>query len=444
MVYNYYMKNNLFRSAAFLAAMCLLPALAAAQITVVRVDGTKVYLDISAAQEKIQPGQVFKVILSSEKLINPKTGKNLGDIYQYSAEGKVTEVQPLYAVGEMPKGTTLSVGQEAVFSPAPAPVPAAPAQGPKAAPELRKKTIYSPVDQTLISVSQAAVTAPQAHNFVTLSEDGEVTVWDADAKHTLTPRLTYQVPASFTPITLSALPVKEGLAQIFVTVYSPSRKAISTLVLENQDGKLDKTTSLPFFVKELGCGADKTLWAQTPFVSAERPGNARLVSYQDGKYTVAKDGFSTQRNWLTGLTRYPVEKAGSDNLIYTSSNGPVRVVLDNGKRAESEDLFATAPNRVKYKQEILEFYPSVQAFGPQGAATVAAAENTTKLGLLSKMFGQYDRGRIHFMKFENGRLSVTDTTPLDGVVYDTACSDRAVLAVEVLPDGQSSIVEIFK
>ncbi len=427
-----------------MAAMCLLPALAAAQITVVRVDGAKVYLDISAAQEKIQPGQVFKVILSSEKLINPKTGKNLGDIYQYSAEGKVTEVQPLYAVGEMPKGTTLSVGQEAVFSPAPVPVPAAPAQDPKAAPELRKKTVYSPVDQTLISVSQAAVTAPQAHNFVTLSEDGEVTVWDADAKHTLTPRLMYQVPASFTPITLSSLPVKEGLAQIFVTVYSPSRKAISTLVLENQDGKLDKTASLPFFVKELGCGADKTLWAQTPFVSAERPGNARLVSYQDGKYTVAKDGFSTQRNWLTGLTRYPVEKAGSDNLIYTSSNGPVRVVLDNGKRAESEDLFATAPNRVKYKQEILEFYPSVQAFGPQGAATVAAAENTTKLGLLSKMFGQYDRGRIHFMKFENGRLSVTDTTPLDGVVYDTACSDRAVLAVEVLPDGQSSIVEIFK
>lgn len=76
--------------------------------------------------------------------------------------------------------------------------------------------------------------------------------------------------------------------------------------------------------------------------------------------------FSTQRNWLTGLNRYDVENAGADNLIYTSSNGTVRLTLQNGKRAESKDLFAAAPNRVKYKQEIVKFYPSLQVFGPPG------------------------------------------------------------------------------
>jgi hypothetical protein len=92
----------------------------------------------------------------------------------------------------------------------------------------------------------------------------------------------------------------------------------------------------------------------------------------------------------------------------------------------------------------VKFYPSLQVFGPAGDATVAAVENTSKLGLLSETFGQYQSGKIHFLTFEKGRLSLQDTVNLDGVVYDTACSDRAVLAAEVLPDGSSSVVEIFK
>ena len=92
----------------------------------------------------------------------------------------------------------------------------------------------------------------------------------------------------------------------------------------------------------------------------------------------------------------------------------------------------------------MEFYPSVQVFGPQGDATIAAVENDAKIGLLAQMFGQYQSGKIHFLTYDNGQLTVQDTTPLDGVVYDTACADRSVLAAEVLPNGNSRIVEIFK
>ena len=60
------------------------------------------------------------------------------------------------------------------------------------------------------------------------------------------------------------------------------------------------------------------------------------------------------------------------------------------------------------------------------------------------MFGQYQSGKIHFMQYQNGHLSVQDTTPLDGVIYDTACSDRAILAAEVLSNGTSRVVEILK
>ena len=73
-----------------------------------------------------------------------------------------------------------------------------------------------------------------------------------------------------------------------------------------------------------------------------------------------------------------------------------------------------------------------------------AVENTAKMGLLSDTFGQYQSGKIHFLTFEKGRLNITDTVELDGFVYDTACTNTTVLTAEVLPDGNSSVVEISK
>ena len=129
MVYNYYMKNNIFRL-VLPAVFLLFPALAGAQAMVVRIDGNKVYLDTTSSKQKITKGQHFKIILSSEKLINPKTGKNLGDIYTYSPEGKITEVQAKYAIGELAETASLAIGQEAVFeeTSAAAASPAAPAE----------------------------------------------------------------------------------------------------------------------------------------------------------------------------------------------------------------------------------------------------------------------------------------------------------------------------
>ena len=73
-----------------------------AQITIVRVEGSQVFMDISSAQQPIQKGNSFKVILSEEKITNPQTGKALGVHYNYSSEGKIIEVQPLFAVGQLP------------------------------------------------------------------------------------------------------------------------------------------------------------------------------------------------------------------------------------------------------------------------------------------------------------------------------------------------------
>ena len=426
----------------WLGIVLLLPVCTAAQMSVVRVDGNKIYLDISEEKTALTPGTTFKVIVSSETLTNPQTGKNLGEIYHYSEEGKITEVQPLYAIGEMKNAKEVTVGKRAVVGEVKTVDPVVPAEPKKVS--SRKVTTYQPVEQEIISITQADVTASGAKNIVALSNKNEITVFSRGEKETLKPKISYTLPSGKRGLFVSAASVKAGLAQLFVAVYNESTNAISTLVLENQNGQLKQTENLPFFVKEMGCGADKKIWAQRPFVLSTAPGDAREVVFEKNKFTASKNTFNTRHNWLAGLNYYPVQTAGKNNLISTASNGTLRMLLNNGKTAVSKPLFASSPLRISHKQEILKFYPSLQVFGEPEKASLAAVENDTKLGLLSEAFGQYRSGKIHFLTYEKGSLAVTDTVELDGVIYDTACTDEHILTADVLPDGTSRVVEILK
>ena len=414
-----------------------------AQMSVVKVDGKKVYLDTSDEKTTPTKGSTFKVILSSETLTNPKTGKNLGEVYKYSSVGTITEVQPMYVIGELKDTKDIKVGQQAVFEEIKPVLPAAvkEEETPKST---RPKTVYQPIEETVISLTQADVTAPGAQNIVTLGDNNQVWVLSRGEKETLKQELTYTLPVDKKAIAVSAAPVKEGLAQIFVAVYVQGRNTIQTLVLENKNGVLENTATLPYFVKELGCGADKKVWGQRPFIVDATPGDAHEIVFEKEKFAASGATFKTRRNWLEGLNYFPIENAEKDNLIFTAYNGVLRMILGNGKRAESKDLFGSSPLRFEYKQDILKFYPSIQVFGQPGNATVAAVENGTKFGLLSETFGQYQSGKVHFLDYQKGRLQVTDTIELDGVLYDTACTDKAILTAEALADGTSTVVEISK
>ena len=412
-------------------------------MSVVRIDGNKIYLDTSEEKAALTKGTTFKVIVSSEKLTNPNTGKELGKIYKYSAIGTITEVQPLYAVGELKNTTGVSVGKTAVLEEIKAALPVA--ETTQEIPvSTRAKTIYQPIEQTVISLTEADITAAGSKNIITLNEKNEITVFSRATKNTLKEEMRFTLPKGKKGITISAFPVKAGLAQIFVAVYNQERGQISTLVLENNNGQLENIATLPYFIKELGCGSTKKIWGQRPFILGTNPGNAHEIVYEKQKFVASGATFNTRHNFLEGLNYYPVEKAGQNNLITTASDGTLRILLDSGKRAESKDYFGSTPLRLQYKQEFLKFYPSVQAFGEPGQATLAAVENTTKLGLLSETFGSYQNGKIHFLDYNKGRLRVTDTVTLDGVLYDTACTDTAILTAEALPNGTSTVVEILK
>ena len=442
MVYHYYMKIKTL----LLTFLFSFPLVAMAQVTVVRVQNHQIYLDTSELKTPVKKGDSFKVILSSEKLTNPKTGKELGLVHNYSPEGVITEVQPLYAIGKLPAEAGVEIGQEAVLQSAP--VVAAPqkieVQQSSTSVSLHKKITYNPVAQEIISLSSADMMGPGAENIVTLSDKGRITVWKREGEN-LKEETFYQLPADKKPLTLSSAPLRgKDTAEIFVSFYDERLSRITTQIMAYENGAWKTLDTLPYFVKETGCGTDKTVWLQRPFVVGTRPGNGRNLVYMDGKFVAAEKSLTTQHNWLTGLNLFPSGPNGEKYLIYTTQNGRVRLELSTGKTTEFKDFSVGAPNRVKYKQEIVKFYPALQVVQTQGNTQAAVVENTTKYGLLSSTFGQYESGKIHFLSFAKGRLTPTDTVSLDGFVYDTACSENAVLVAEVLPDGQSSVVEILK
>ncbi len=457
MLYHYYMKINFkLLLAAFLTAGFIPGALA--QVTVVKQDGKKIYLDTSTLNRNVSVGETFKIITGQEKLTNPKTGKELGLVYQYSQEGKIIEVQPLYAVGELPQATSYEIGSEAVIAPgSQEATAAAPAQQPAQAdgqaaatppaPALvanRKIKNYPVLEREIISAVKADLNALPGEEIAALDAKGHLLVYTQN-DDTLQQIADYKIPANKTPVTLSALDIMHsGYAQLFAVVYDTQQKSITTLVLDGSDKDLKKIDTVPYFVKELGCGADKKLYAQKPFISGAKAGDVRLLQYAKGKFSLADTAFASRGNWLTGLAYYPIQSADKPNPVFTFSNGELRLRLYNGKYAESPSLFAAAPNRVKYKQDIISFYPSLQVYGPAGKAVLAAVENTAKFGILSESFGSYKSSKLHFLTYENGVLDVRETIDLNGFLYDTNCTSTGILAPQVVSGGQTVLTEIYR
>lgn len=447
MVYNHYMKIKL--TSVLFAALWLICASAPAKaLTVVKIDGKKVYIDTTPLSRAVQKGDTFKIIISQEKLTNPNTGADLGFVYTYSPEGTIVETQPAYAVGELKEKGNYKVGQEAVLEMASQPAVSAGtadvARALETPKSTRKTADYMVDDQQILSITEADVLGDKTNQYITLSDKGVVTVFKKQGQE-LVALHRYETGLNKKPVTVSAADVKNsGKAQIFVTVYEGNSPALNTQVVELEKGALTRTDTLPYFTKELGCGKDKTIYSQRPFTSGLKPGDARKLNYADGKFKQDKDGFKTLKNFLTGVNRYDVQRPGSGNFIYTASDGAVKIALANGGYAQSKDVFAHAPNRVKYKQNTLTFYPSVQAYGPNGNATLAAIENIAKKGLLTEQFGLYKSSNLHFLNYQKGELAITDTVELPGFAYDTACTDQAVVVPQIMPGGNTRITEVYR
>ncbi len=453
MLYHYYMKI-FFKLLLCAAWAVVFSPCALAQVSIVKQDGVKIYLDISDFNRQVSVGDRFKIITSTEKLVNPKTGKELGDVYHYSPEGRIVEVQPLYAVGEMPHAAQYALGQEAVITlgeetpavqaPRPAGKKAEPNASPVSTLSRRKIKKYPLLEREVVSAVQADFNALPGEEIALADLTGALQLYSPEGDG-LRLRAEHKLPSGHKPLALSALDLTgTGQAQLFAVVYDENKNKISTRVYEISGQEFKLLATLPYFVKEMGCPGQKKLYAQKPFTGGTKAGDSRLLQYKDGKFRVGEEAFPTRGSWLSGMNFYPVQSAAQANVISTLKNGRIRLTLHNGKAAESPALFAEAANRVKYRQDVLAFYPSLQAYGPAGRATLAGVENVGKLGLLSKQFGQYSSSKLHFLTYENGVLDVQETLPLSGFVYDTSCTARGILVPQVVSGGQTILTEIYR
>ncbi|MBR3631589.1 MAG: hypothetical protein IKN49_00755 [Elusimicrobiaceae bacterium] len=443
------MKINFRLALSALCILFLVPCVTA-QVTIVKQEGNKIYLDTSEYNRKVSVGDTFKIILSQEKLTNPKTGKDLGLINHYSEEGKIVEVQALYAVGQISVAGQYA-GKEAVLEnhmPAPVSVkPTTTADAPVAAAvsqSTRKATSYQVIEREVISAVKADLLPFPDEEIAVLDKKGNLALYSVSGEM-LQEQSSYTLPVGHKPLSLSAVDVMNtGYAQLFVAVYQEQEQKISTWVFDVQNKEFVRQTALPYFVKELGCAEQKEIYAQKPFISSAKPGEAHKLAYEKGRFSLAKDSFATRGNWLTGINEYEIQNEETENFVYTAYNGVLRMRLNNGKYIDSPDQFATAPNRIKYTQKIIPFYPSIQVYGPKGHATLAAIENTSKLGILSEQFGQYNGGKLHFLSYQNGRLAIDETVELSGFAYDTNCTARGILIPQVLSSGQTILTEIYR
>ncbi len=453
MLYHYYMKISFQFLLCAALAVGFSPC-ALAQVSVVKQDGAKIYLDISEFNRNVSVGDSFKIITATEKLVNPKTGKELGDVYHYSPEGRIVEVQPLYAVGELPYAAKYALGQEAVITAA---VQTAPTRATATADDkvtqnataaqplsTRKMKKYPVLEREVISAVEADLSALPGEEIALADRAGILQLYSPE-EGMLRLRAEHKLPRGQKPLALSAADLTgAGQAQLFVTVYDENKAQISTRVYEVTDHEFKPVATLPYFVKEMGCAGQKKLYAQKPFTGGSKAGDGRLLRYKNGKFSLGEKAFATRGSWLSGMNFYPVQSAQAPNVLSTLKNGRIRLTLRNGKPAESQALFAKAANRVKYKQDIISFYPSLQAYGPAGRATLAGVENVGKLGLLSEQFGQYSSSKLHFLTYENGVLDVQETLPLNGFVYDTSCTARGILVPQVVSGGQTILTEIYR
>jgi len=273
MLYHYYMKINL---KLFAIGLCFLFSFlyAHAQVTVVKQDGQKIYLDTSEYNRTISVGDSFKIILSQEKLVNPKTGKDLGLVNHYSVEGKITEVQPMYVIGEIPGKTHFTVGQEAVIENTVVPQNAQQdsQQQQAAAPISNRKMItYDAIEREIISAVQADLTDDEKEEIAALDTKGDLVIYKVQG-NTLQEIAQQKLPTGYKPITLSAQNIMDHeKAQLFAVGYKENEQKISTFVFELQNTTLKQIELLPYFVKELGCGDDKEIYAQRPLSKKNFP-----------------------------------------------------------------------------------------------------------------------------------------------------------------------------
>ncbi len=388
------------------AALFAVPSFAAAPAKgyVVKVDGTQIWLDLTAA-DGAASGRGFQIYEEGEDLKHPITGEQLGKAEKKLVEGKIEEVSEKHSLGRLAEPSALvKAGQRArllaiVAAPAPveAPAAAAPAHpGDVALRAPRTRGASLPFAVTGMAVADFdGAGKPQ----IVLSEDNSFRLYAypaADGKSLS----QFDIPGTGMRILSleSADLDKDGKAELFTSVYNEPFRRLETYVYKLEAGKWLKVADLPFLVRaHQNAKGERVLASQQIQDDKTFPFSAVYpLVYQDGKYVQGRPKLNPKRaDWLYGFSYAQLDAEGEPAALYLTSVNSLRAEFNNG-HWRSEEGYGQSPIRVRWHDKLLEVNPPMIAtYGAKGFEKLYIVRNLAMLGGLANPFGLFNGGELH-------------------------------------------------
>ncbi len=427
------MKILLKNIATILAAVLLTAnaAFAGELAYIVKQDGRKVFLDISENKVKPKAGANFRVVTWGDEIVNPKTGKSLGREAKKTVTGKITQVEPMYAVGTLDTNDSV-VNFEAEFRAIEEPIKTHTAfsnagQEPQVNPSDNILPLWQskPIEGKARAVAAGDIDGDGASELILGFLDGnEIKAYNLE-DNSLKEFTSLQVNKLRRIISLDAADVKgTGKAQVFAVVYDEGAGRLSTYVYELKGKTLEQTDTIsgvakgiaPYNGKRIMYRQDISSNKNNYFASAPAP-----LTYKDNKFSKGEAVKVYNFESIFGFNKGDFRHDGRDNYVFTKGK-QLRIQFDKYKHFidSPQDIdFGTTPNRISFDKSIVRFPISVGLFKDAEDNTfVVGVENLSKYGMLADTFGSYATARMYNLKWTGNSLVKSVYGDIEGVVYD--------------------------
>jgi hypothetical protein len=440
-----------------LVLAAVLPAAAAPATKgyVVKAEGARVWLDLTAA-DGAAPGRAFQVYTEGEELKHPVTGENLGKEEKVIADGKITELAEKHSVGELPApNETIKAGARARLgaalpppAPAPAPAPQAyrrPGEAELRAPKSRGAAL--PVAALAMAAGDFDATGkPQ----LVLADERRFHLYAYPAAGDA-PLATGEVPGvGARVVSLEAADLDgDKKAELFVSVYNEPFRRFETVVFVVEAGKWLKKAELPWLVRSHQDGKGARVLASQQIQDDKTfpfSGVFPLV-YEDGRYKQGKPGLAPKRaNWIYGFTFAALDPSETAALYLTSVN-TLRAEFKKG-HWRTKESYGQSPVRVRWHEKLLEFHPPMPAlYGEKGFEGLFVARNLAALGGLANPFGVFNDGEIQRLAWNGVAFETVWKGELGGAALGIAVVEpeagRKELAVAVSGSAGKTAVWVY-
>ncbi len=390
---------------------------------VVRVGSNSIYLDLGAGSgAKI--GEAFRVYTQGPELIHPVTGRDLGPIKNFVADGRITDVEPLYSRGSVSDSSApVAAGMRAELEPSndasfEAGAPQTQAAG--ASHALRRARWKSPwldFPITALAIGDFSGAGPQ----IALASDKSVYLYPyppADAK----PLARFKIPGPSSRIVSLETGSSQGAEpeRLLVTFYADALDRMETDVLSVSRGAWTRTQDFPWMVRAYQTpegsrelAAEQLLDDETFPFSAIYP-----LTRAEGRYAEAdKPLRGLGSDWLYAFTQAKLD--GESAALSLLGTHRLRAKTADQKW-ESSKSYGQTPVRLRWQGRLLEFPPHIPVAYAGGKTSVFLVSNQSRFGALAEAFGIFQSARIERATWRDASFSTDWRAELPGYVTDLA------------------------